>query len=214
MRPCPFCGRLIDEDAIYCSGCGKEVGTYDDYVCNPITEAMLNYDNIPNSLTRSKYGIVKCPRCEGRHLYPINETETTVHTSGKGYSGTKGCLGWLLFGPIGLLFGNMGEKHKTSVSTSYKLYWVCNECGYKFRNLDNWNIEIEEKCKQKQLNQYSAITMGVLAILFFLIGGGLELVGILFFIIAASNGIRTFALELSIKREKEEYEKLKIESLV
>lgn len=53
--------------------------------------------------------------------------------------------------------------------------------GLSFRNIDDWNNEIESKIKQQKLEQYSAITLAVLAVLFFLIGGGMEFLGILFF---------------------------------
>ena len=143
----------------------------------------------------------------------MSETTTSVQTSGGGYSSGKGCLGWLLFGPVGLLCGGLGQKQRTSIHTDNKLYWICNECGFKFRNLDDWNNEIESKIKQQKLEQYSAITLAVLAVLFFLIGGGMEFLGILFFAIGVADGVLAFTLSQSIKREKEDYEKLQEESL-
>ena len=67
--------------------------------------------------------------------------------------------------------------------------------------------------KQQKLEQYSAITLAVLAVLFFLIGGGMEFLGILFFAIGVADGVLAFTLSQSIKREKEDYEKLQEESL-
>ena len=103
MKLCPFCGRAIDDDARYCSGCGKK--------------------------------IVRCPRCGEHSLHPLSETTTSVQTSGGGYSSRKGCLGWLLFGPVGLLCGGLGQKQRTSIHTDNKLYWICNECGTMKLNL-------------------------------------------------------------------------------
>lgn len=213
MKSCPFCGRAIDDDAIYCSGCGREIDAHDEITHNPITEAMLHYDEMPEPETRRKHGIVRCPRCGEHNLHPMNETSTSVQTSGGGYSSSKGCLGWLLFGPIGLLCGGLGQKQRTSVNTVNKLFWICNECGFKFRNLDDWAKEIDIKEKQQKLNQYSAIALVVLSLLFMMMGGGMELLGILFLAIAAMNGILAFTLIQIIKRERTDYEKLRDESL-
>lgn len=167
MKLCPFCGRAIDDDARYCSGCGKKINEHDEITHNPITEAMLHYDEMPDVITKRKRKIVRCPRCGEHSLHPLSETTTSVQTSGGGYSSGKGCLGWLLFGPVGLLCGGLGQKQRTSIHTDNKLYWICNECGFKFRNIDDWNNEIESKIKQQKLEQYSAITLAVLAVLFF-----------------------------------------------
>ena len=206
MKLCPFCGRAIEDDARYCSGCGKKINEHDEITHNPITEAMLHYDEMPDVITKRKREIVRCPRCGEHSLHPLSETTTSVQTFGGGYSSGKGCLGWLLFGPVGLLCGGLGQKQRTSIHTD-------NECGFKFRNIDDWNNEIESKIKQQKLEQYSAITLAVLAVLFFLIGGGMEFLGILFFAIGVADGVLAFTLSQSIKREKEDYEKLQEESL-
>lgn len=44
MKLCPFCGRAIDDDARYCSGCGKKINEHDEITHNPITEA--NHKNV------------------------------------------------------------------------------------------------------------------------------------------------------------------------
>lgn len=213
MKSCPFCGRAIDDDAVYCSGCGRKIDAHDEITHNPITEAMLHYDEMPEPETRRKYGIVRCPRCGEHNLHPIDETSTSVHTSGGGYSSSKGCLGWLLFGPIGFLCGGMGQQQKASVSTVHKLFWICNDCGFKFRNLDDWAKEINTKVKQQKLNQYSAIVLGVLSLLFLMMGGGMEVLGILFLVIAITNGILAVTLSQIVKREQSDYERLQDESL-
>lgn len=69
--------------------------------------------------------LLKCPRCGNRDVQVIQETST----SGKDYSATSGCCGWIFFGPIGLLCGSCG-KGKQMKTTSY---WLCNKCGNKFK---------------------------------------------------------------------------------
>lgn len=68
---------------------------------------------------------MKCPKCESENCQIINE----VQTSGKDYSAGKGCIGTILLGPIGLLCGACG-KGKTTTNTNY---WVCNNCGNKWK---------------------------------------------------------------------------------
>jgi len=54
MKLCPFCGRAIEDDARYCSGCGKKINEHDEITHNPITEAMLHYDEMPDVITKRK----------------------------------------------------------------------------------------------------------------------------------------------------------------
>ncbi|MDL2214196.1 hypothetical protein LJB76_01390 [Clostridia bacterium OttesenSCG-928-O13] len=69
---------------------------------------------------------MNCPRCGSPNLHPITETESET----KGYGAGKGCLGYLVFGPLGLLCGACGMGEGKSRSKSY---WVCGQCGNKFR---------------------------------------------------------------------------------
>ncbi len=67
-----------------------------------------------------------CRRCNNDNCYIVEESETHE----KGYGAGKGCCGYMIFGPIGLICGlcGMGEKN-----TSRKSYWICPNCGNKFR---------------------------------------------------------------------------------
>ncbi len=66
-----------------------------------------------------------CPRCGNRNLQMINQS--SVSTSGKDYSAGKGCLGWLLLGPLGLLCGLCGKGQQ--VNSTNTLLWICPRCG-------------------------------------------------------------------------------------
>lgn len=69
---------------------------------------------------------MRCPNCGGEHCQII--TEVNTHTQGFGIG--KGLCGYICLGPIGLLCGlcGMGANHTTSVT-----YWLCQDCGSKFR---------------------------------------------------------------------------------
>ncbi|HIW48325.1 MAG TPA: brain protein I3 [Firmicutes bacterium] len=66
-----------------------------------------------------------CPRCGSSRMHMLSETEST----GKDYSAPKGVCGAILFGPLGLLCGLCGEERQIKT----KHYWVCEDCGMKFR---------------------------------------------------------------------------------
>lgn len=74
-----------------------------------------------------------CPHCGNPDLQVTNEVNT--QTTGSGYSVGQGCLGYLLFGPLGLLCGGCGSGQKTT--TTNTTFWVCSKCGHKFQNPDD-----------------------------------------------------------------------------
>ncbi|MCD8025690.1 MAG: hypothetical protein LUF33_01820 [Clostridiales bacterium] len=80
-----------------------------------------------------------CPQCGNRDLQV--QTITDVKSEGKNFSGTKGCLGYILFGPLGLLCGSCGQKEK--ITTTNSTYWTCPKCGKKFRAPEELQKEIE-----------------------------------------------------------------------
>ncbi len=65
-----------------------------------------------------------CPRCGSNHTYSTAQT----NVSGKDFSAGKGCCGYILLGPLGILCGMCGQKQKVSTTT----LWVCNGCGNRF----------------------------------------------------------------------------------
>ena len=71
-----------------------------------------------------------CPKCGSENLQAI--TEMNVSSHGKDFSGGKGCLGFLLFGPLGLLCGACGKGKR--ITTTNTTYWICHDCGHKFRD--------------------------------------------------------------------------------
>ena len=67
---------------------------------------------------------VCCPKCGSNNLQAVSESNTT----GGGYGAGKGCCGYILLGPLGLLCGACGSKSKTTTKT----FFVCMDCGNKF----------------------------------------------------------------------------------
>lgn len=69
---------------------------------------------------------MQCPKCGNSYnLQAVSETET----KGKDFSASKGCCGYILMGPIGILCGLCGEGKTTKTKT----FWLCPNCGCKFK---------------------------------------------------------------------------------
>ena len=68
---------------------------------------------------------MKCPNCESENCQIINEVTTT----GKDFDAGTGCCGAILLGPIGLLCGACGKGKQVE----NKQFWVCNNCGNKWK---------------------------------------------------------------------------------
>lgn len=149
-----------------------------------------------------------CPHCGNRDIQATTETNTT--TKGSNFSAGKGCLGYLLFGPLGILCGLCGS-HQQTVSTN-TTYWHCSKCGKKFRNPDE-NIEDYEK--QKNTFKITMIVTFIIAaiilfficnehLLFFLLG----VIGEVLMLLLAFNSYNKF-IEAEIEKAYEQKESMK-----
>ena len=69
---------------------------------------------------------IRCPRCGSYDIMPVSE----VSTKGKDFDASNACCGYLLCGPLGLLFGATGKGKQTITTT----YWMCKGCGNKFQS--------------------------------------------------------------------------------
>jgi len=69
---------------------------------------------------------MRCPSCGSEFCHVIEETDTNM----KGFGIFKGLCGYIILGPIGWLCGlcGMGKGH-----TFRRAYWVCSQCGRKFK---------------------------------------------------------------------------------
>lgn len=103
-----------------------------------------------------------CPDCGNRDLQVTTETKT--QTTGSDFSVGKGCLGYLLFGPLGILCGACGQGKQTT--TTNTTYWVCPKCGKKFRNPEDMRRELENQKKTIPIMVIFGIIFTVLLLLF------------------------------------------------
>lgn len=128
MRYCTICGAEVPEGSAFCGVCGKRL----DEVPAASSGQPVR-ENAENMHQRKK---MHCPVCKGRNLSPT--TEASSH-QGASYRVTK-------------------RVSVGGATTINKTYWLCADCGKKFRNIP----ELEEEGKRQR---GGAITFAVLAAL-------------------------------------------------
>ena len=104
---CKICGQYNNDGADRCKSCGANL-----------------LDGAVVYAAPSQTGKI-CPKCGNSNCQTVSETFTT----GNDFSVGNGCCGYILFGPVGILCGLCGTNKKTVTSS----YWVCPNCGYKFK---------------------------------------------------------------------------------
>lgn len=158
---CPVCNTVQSSGRSRCFKCG----TYFDKALEEKLKnrILLPAEKQPNS-NKTSQPVFCCPSCGHKDLQVINETSS--QTSGGGYSAGKGCLGYLLLGPLGLLCGSCGQSQTTT--TTNRTYWVCPKCGKKFEHPDELRNKINSLESSPIFAVMSAIG-GVIALILFLI---------------------------------------------
>ncbi len=139
LKYCKRCGEALTEDGNRCGTCGSAV----TLITPDTTVDLENYLGVQSSsgvAGTQKHGSVYCPKCKSQKIQTIVESNT--EGKGGGYGAGKGCLGWLLLGPLGLLCGACGSE--TKITTTSKTFFMCMDCGNKFRDAKEL---IEEKSK-------------------------------------------------------------------
>ncbi len=163
---------------MYCRKCGKQIADDKEYCeeCS-VTETQKNVEKTDINISSNTGGKKKCcPKCKSRNLQIVTNTEFHSETKGGGYSGSKGCCGYMTFGPLGLLCGACGSKSKTTITSSSTDVWVCRDCGNKFRDLADINADIAKREKSKATMPKT-----------------FYIIGIVFFVIMAIVSINSFS---------------------
>ena len=127
---CSKCGAENPNDGKFCSGCGHAIEinivpvsnyTKEDvdlayYKANlQIQEQALRMQQQQLFEQQKQFdSMAKCPRCGS----------TSLSGNKKGYGIGKGIVGAAVFGPLGLVAGNLGAK---------KVNVTCMKCGKKFK---------------------------------------------------------------------------------
>lgn len=201
---------LLYLSVLFCCKCGRAFNENEVESFNPIADAMMHYDEVVASPKQKR---LCCPKCKSNHLQAIVETATSARTIGNGYSPAKGCLGSLLFGSGGWLLMALGQRQRTIIETQNRNYWICNDCGYKFRNTEDWHEEIKKKEQAVKVNLVLTIFFIIVAMLLFTGGEVSSVVGIVFLIIGAVNAITFFLGKTRIQNELQHLDDLESSSM-
>ena len=170
---CPKCGANLPEGSKFCFSCGENLqqnsgSTEETKIRIPEKPVKMNAPTVD-----WKKGKIHCPNCFCTDFTVVSETITYNTTTGGGYSGGKGCVGYLLFGPLGLLCGNCGNKQKITSTNVTKNFFLCSNCGNKFRVPDELKTEIEQIDKSLNMYKIIAIVSAICTVLLAMIDMGI-----------------------------------------
>ena len=137
---CTQCGKEIHSESKFCGYCGAQIVAIavQNECIEEVSKEEVDLAYYRASLTmqqqalqlqqreleiakkqaeeqRRQYdALMKCPRCGS----------TSLSGNKKGYGIGKGIVGAAMFGPVGLVAGNLGAK---------KVIVTCMKCGHKFK---------------------------------------------------------------------------------
>ncbi len=154
---CIKCGAQNSKESKFCVNCGEPLVEQTD--CQKIESSEMHMQQVPLSDDLSEIEVsvgskLHCPKCKSEKIQAL--TETNVQG---GYRAGRGCLGWLLLGPLGILCGALGKKAR--VSSTNNTVFVCMECGFKFPDIDDLIFEKERKVR---LSLVGAMALFILCI--------------------------------------------------
>ena len=133
---CHRCGTKIDPNIEFCYKCRAKI-KYKEHEARLSEPGTVEYHDGLMSNRIQPHKRLECPNCHSSDLIPLSETKTDI--SGGGYRAGKGCCGWILLGPLGLLCGLCGTGIKSESKTI--TFWVCRDCGNKFRSPKDMEME-------------------------------------------------------------------------
>ena len=198
LKYCKRCGEALTEDSNHCGTCGSGVA-----IVTPDTTLHLEKYSSPKTSsvisTPINSASVYCPKCKSQKLQTVVESNT--EGKGGGYGAGKGCLGWLLLGPLGLLCGICGSE--TKITTTNKTFFMCIGCGNKFREAKELMEEKSKISTWSFIGAPFAIIFGIMALF-----SGLVLPGLVLLIL---GGLAVFG-GFSDKKESEEIQNKKYDA--
>lgn len=155
---CSKCGTRNTDDSKFCAGCGAALDEGNSTQTRDSSQAHMAQvpiiDDLPEIDISSGSGL-HCPKCKSEKIQALNETNVQG-----GYRAGKGCLGYLLFGPLGFLCGALGKK--AQITSTNSTMFVCMECGHKFAHLDDMIAEREKKAKLSLIASIVLLVVGIL----------------------------------------------------
>lgn len=114
LNVCPGCSTPITKEDIFCPNCGTKNG----HTAPIVKENTASIPTVSSAIQKSP-GKLHCPHC-GSHNITVT-TESSVN---------------------GALTAHGGAGSSTVVSNTHRNFWICSDCGTKFRNIQSLEEEI------------------------------------------------------------------------
>ena len=126
----------------FCPNCGTELseGTH---FCGNCGHNLQAPSPAPRKSSPRNSRKMHCPECKSHDISPIVETEITGGTS------------------FNHSFSKRNSVSAMQFNNTHRNYWMCSDCGCKFRNLQN----LEEELK----NTENLFTRGIIGIVFMIV---------------------------------------------
>lgn len=137
----------------YCQNCGKQIEDGAKLCIHCGSSQGSGSQTAPQSFVPGGKQL-HCPKCKSVQLSPIVETDVQG--------------GFAFNRSVGRKWG----ASAVDLKSTHRNYWMCGQCGHKFRNIDSLEEEIAVQAKAQRSCVYSSIQFAVLILLSIILGGG------------------------------------------
>lgn len=173
----------------YCKFCGNEVEDGAQFCgnCGQSLEPAIQTPQRRNAVNKKQ---LHCPECGSVALTPIVETEISGGTA------------------VNHSFTRKTSASQMQFNNTHRNYWMCSNCGHKFRNLQNLEQEILSLRKKVKNGWIGTILVALLALVW-AIGYGVGVTLLVFIPLFAIIIAALFILKGRINKMEEERTYLK-----
>lgn len=125
----------------YCRHCGTEISD-DTRFCPNCGQSQQETAPATRNPRSNGGNRLHCPNCRSHSISPVVETEVSGGMS------------------MNHSFSRKNSVSAISMNNTHRNYWICSDCGYKFRNFQN----LEEELNKNKKNVKSAI-IGIILVI-------------------------------------------------
>ncbi len=128
---CQHCGKENNDTATFCSGCGTSLAA-------PVATPAAAPAAAPAPAATAVKRHLHCPKCKSTNISITTESSVT--------------------GAVTTHHGSFSSSH---MSNNHRNFWMCADCGAKFRNIQN----LEEEIKKSKVTPIVYAVMTVISII-------------------------------------------------